>query len=69
MCVCIKEGRERERKGEYIHICVCVYVCVYIYIYIYEEIYYKEISSCDSDAKKFHNHLKAGASGELVLEI
>ena len=65
MCVCIKEGRERERKGEYIHICVCVYV----YIYIYEEIYYKEISSCDLDAKKFHNHLKAGASGELVLEI
>ena len=67
VCVCIKEGRERERKGEYMHICVCVYVCVYIYIY--EEIYYKEISSCDSDAKKFHNHLKAGASGELVLEI
>jgi len=46
-----------------------VCICIYIYIYIYEEIYYKEISSCDLDAKKFHNHLKAGASGELVLEI
>ena len=65
--MCVSRRGEKERERENIYIYVCVYMCVYIYIY--EEIYYKEISSCDSNAKKFHNHLKAGASGELVLEI
>ena len=63
VCVCIKEGRKRARENIYIYMYMCV--CMYIY----EEIYYKEISSCDLEAKKFHNHLKAGAPGELVLEI
>ena len=67
MCVCVYQGGERKREKGRIYTYMCVCIC--IYIYIYEEIYYKEISSCDLDAKKFHNHLKAGASGELVLEI
>ena len=69
MCVCVYQGGERKREKGRIYTYMCVCICIYIYIYIYEEIYYKEISSCDLDAKKFHNHLKAGASGELVLEI
>ena len=69
MCVCVSRRGEKERERENIYIYVCVYMYMCVYIYIYEEIYYKEISSCDSDAKKFHNHLKAGTSGELVLEI
>jgi len=67
VCVCVYQGGERKREKGRIYTYMCVCIC--IYIYIYEEIYYKEISSCDLDAKKFHNHLKAGASGELVLEI
>ena len=67
VCVCVYQGGERKREKGRIYTYMCVCIC--IYIYVYEEIYYKEISSCDLDAKKFHNHLKAGASGELVLEI